>query len=91
ASGDVCASSTEFNGVVMVGALPPLKGNLKKSCLAAEKVKVMGRKEHATNGRRKVQWTDAYGKDLTEIKEFEASVSYGSDDDDDNMDATRPC
>lgn len=31
-------------------------------------------------GRRKVQWTDTYGKDLAEIREFELSETGGSDD-----------
>lgn len=34
------------------------------------------------NRKRKVQWTDAHGKELVEIREFEMSDSSGSDDED---------
>jgi len=35
------------------------------------------------NRKREVQWTDAHGKELVEIREFELSDSSGSDDEDD--------
>ncbi|CAN1175740.1 hypothetical protein LINPERHAP2_LOCUS32114 [Linum perenne] len=39
---------------------------------------------HVHNGRRKVQWTDACGSELTEIREFEPSELGLSDDEYDN-------
>ncbi|KAK4775010.1 hypothetical protein SAY86_009945 [Trapa natans] len=36
------------------------------------------------DGERRVQWTDACGKDLVEIREFESSERGGSDDELDN-------
>ncbi|ERN15891.1 hypothetical protein AMTRI_Chr07g25460 [Amborella trichopoda] len=44
---------------------PPLKSNLKR-----EKV-VMGGEAH---GKRKVNWPDAHGKDLTHVQEFDSGV-----------------
>eukprot|EP01018_Ginkgo_biloba_P031548 Gb_16946 [translate_table: standard] len=65
------------NTVIKVDALP-LKSNLKKPSLSGKKSSPMrehSREEWATvnpNERRKVQWTDAHGKDLTQIKEIES-------------------
>lgn len=40
-----------------------------------------GQEEFHANGRRRVQWTDAHGQDLAEVREFEPSDSNHSDDD----------
>lgn len=74
----------------------PLKSNLKKPCLPEKLRSPKGEhtgEEHGTtnsNERRKVQWTDAHGQDLIQIKEFESRVSCGSEDDDDQH-ANRAC
>ncbi|GAB4861093.1 hypothetical protein Ancab_036251 [Ancistrocladus abbreviatus] len=71
-----------------------LKSSLKKQChndsISVKHVsdqQPLG--EDATDAagfieRRKVQWTDACGKELAEIREFELSETGGSDDETDN-------
>lgn len=74
----------------------PLKSNLKKPCLPEKLRSPKGEhagEDHGTtnsNERRKVQWTDAHGQDLIQIKEFETRVSCGSEDDD-NQHANHAC
>jgi len=73
----------------------PLKSNLKKPSpgsikeTTADKHTSPNRSpvtencEHGetnTNSKRKVQWTDAHGQELTQVKEFERSDSGWSDD-----------
>ncbi|KAE9618325.1 hypothetical protein Lalb_Chr02g0141531 [Lupinus albus] len=69
----------------------PLKSSIKKPQVN-ESVPVEAASEHEPSGgkgidftgaqteRRKVQWTDDYGSELVEIREFEPSEGDGSDD-----------
>ncbi|XXG61761.1 hypothetical protein AAC387_Pa05g0290 [Persea americana] len=45
--------------------LPPLKSNLKKTTTLEPQEK---------NGKRKVSWPDAHGKDLAHVQEFQSSA-----------------
>ncbi|XAR62767.1 hypothetical protein NMG60_11017635, partial [Bertholletia excelsa] len=52
---------------------PSLKGNLKKSPALLELNQP--RSGSTTASSRKVSWSDAHGKDIAHVQEFEASVS----------------
>ncbi|KAJ3671104.1 hypothetical protein LUZ60_008530 [Juncus effusus] len=81
-----------------------LKSNLKRDsserCLVSGDAELaresVEEEEQGQNGnfagleRRKVQWTDTCGKDLVEIREFEASERGASDDESEN-DTFRKC
>lgn len=72
-----------------------LKSNLKKPRASAgthntdsptgssNRVNIGNDADVNRNRKREVQWTDAHGKELVEIREFELSDSSGSDDEDD--------
>lgn len=49
-----------------------LKSNLKKPCLPEKLRSPKGEYTTNSNERKNVQWTDAHGQDLIQIKEFES-------------------
>ncbi|GLJ16435.1 hypothetical protein SUGI_0279630 [Cryptomeria japonica] len=62
-----------------------MKSSLKKPCGCAAGMENTAPNAHGIDckRRRKVQWIDANGQDLAQIKEFEQSDSSGSDDEED--------